>query len=91
MKRFILTVVVGCLLGTFPSGCSSHDEAQLAGVEGVVLLDGKPLPAGLVVTTPERGRGAQGTIEPNGQFSLSTRGLGNGASVGATPSRRGRL
>ena len=63
-------------------GCDHRPERELAPVQGVVLFDGKPLQEGAVITTPEHGRGAQGTIDSNGRFSLNTRGIGEGATVG---------
>jgi hypothetical protein len=63
-------------------GCGAREQEQLAPVTGVVLLDGKPLHSGSVITMPERGRGAKGTIDERGRFSLATRGLGEGAVVG---------
>src|SRR5215208_2110008 len=60
-------------------GCSS--KSPLARVQGKVLLDGKPLATGSIVTLPEDGRGARGTIT-NGQFELSTLGNNDGALIG---------
>ena len=47
-----------------------------------MLLDDRPLRSGTIITTPERGRGAQGTIDESGHFKLQTRGFGDGAVVG---------
>jgi len=63
-------------------GCNSHEIAPLALVKGTVLLDGKALDSGRVIATPAHGRGASGEIDSNGQFSLTTPGLGEGAVVG---------
>ena len=62
-------------------GCARSDEA-LVPVAGQVLLDGKPLAGGVIVTMPERGRGARAEIGADGQFVLSTKELGAGATAG---------
>lgn len=71
----VLAILVCC-------GCDNRPARDLAPVQGIVLFDGKPLQEGAIITTPEHGRGAHGTIDANGRFSLSTRGLGEGAMVG---------
>lgn len=63
------------------SGCG-RNSGNFAEVKGKVLLDGKPLTIGSVITLPKQGRGARGTIDSAGEFSLSTADLGTGASVG---------
>jgi hypothetical protein len=62
-------------------GCGGG-SLETAPVTGTVTLDGKPLPHGMVVFSPERGRGATGQIESDGSFTLSTYGNGDGAVVG---------
>lgn len=63
------------------SGCSGGGDG-LASVKGQVLLDGKPLTAGVVVTMPEKGRGARGEIDSAGRFVLTSGELGAGATIG---------
>lgn len=63
-------------------GCSSGNRLDVAPVCGKVTLDGKPVSAGIVVFTPERGRGARGQLASDGSFVLSTYGEGDGAIVG---------
>jgi len=75
LRVYLLLVMVVC-------GCNSQSQLPLAPVTGEVLLDGKPLRSGAVITTPKQGRGAQGNIDANGRFSLTTRGLGDGAVTG---------
>lgn len=62
-------------------GCQRSDS-QLGRVEGVVRLDGQPLASGQVIFQPASGRGAQGTIRPDGTFTLGTYGETDGALVG---------
>lgn len=76
--RWQALVVVGAVICP---GCSDK-EAELAPVSGVVLLDDKPLSTGAVVTVTDDGRGARGTINSDGTFTLETRGVGPGARPG---------
>lgn len=61
-------------------GCNSGP--QVAPVSGKVLYNGKPLPYGVVMFQPAQGQLAQGEIQPDGTFSLSTFRLNDGAVVG---------
>ena len=51
-------------------------------VEGVVLLDGKPLPGGIVQFQPASGQPATGEIAPDGSFSLSRHAPSDGVLPG---------
>lgn len=62
------------------AGCDSGPP--LAPVSGTVILDGKPLPFGVINFQPDQGQGAQATIEAGGVFTLSTFKLNDGAIVG---------
>lgn len=73
-------IVYVCMLIVL-SGCGGSSN-NLAEVTGKVTLDGKPLTTGSVMTMPEHGRGARGTIDSTGSFTLSTNELGSGASIG---------
>lgn len=64
------------------AGCGSWAQHELTPVTGIVLLDGQPLQSGAIITMPERGRGAQASIDATGRFSLSTRDIGEGAVPG---------
>lgn len=78
------TLLIACTaigLVSALAGCGGN-SAELIPVTGQVLLDGEPLTTGAVITTPEKGRGAQGQIDENGNFELTTRDLGAGAVVG---------
>ena len=55
---------------------------DVAPVTGKVLLDGKPLTTGRVLTRPKAGRGSNGVIQSDGTFELSTYGDGDGAVIG---------
>jgi len=63
------------------TGCGKQTDESVP-VSGRVLLDGKPLTTGTVITTPESGPGARGQIDRDGWFTLATGDLGQGASVG---------
>lgn len=62
-------------------GCGGS-SSNLATVEGLVTLDGKPLTQGAVTFVPDAGRTAAGTIQSDGTFRLRTVGEGDGARVG---------
>jgi hypothetical protein len=61
-------------------GCTKN--ANFASVHGQVLLDGQPLTQGTIITMPAAGRGANGTIQSDGSFELTT-GDVDGASLGS--------
>jgi hypothetical protein len=66
-------------LGTL-AGCA--EDSKIAGVDGVVRLDGRPLTSGTVRFVPAAGRAATGTIQSDGTFSLGTYGESDGALIG---------
>lgn len=51
-------------------------------VGGVVKLDGRPLPHGSVMFRPAEGRAAQGVIDADGRFELTTYRPGDGIRPG---------
>jgi len=59
-------------------GCGHHrDLPPVAQVEGVVTLDGKPVPRGMVQFVPDESKGtkgppAVGVIDENGHYELTT-------------------
>jgi hypothetical protein len=68
-------------------GCGDRPAAPLAAVRGVVTFRGAPLPAGLVVFTPDEESGghgpcATGAIGSDGRYTLAT-----GGKPGATPGK----
>jgi len=75
---FALALVIGL---PFVQGCSNEGPA-MAPVEGVVRYKGKPLAFGGVLFQPDSGFPAQGTIRPDGSFSLSTYEENDGAAIG---------
>ncbi|TWT36470.1 hypothetical protein KOR34_13760 [Posidoniimonas corsicana] len=66
---------------TFAIGCGGR-EFETAAASGVVTLDGKPVTSGSVVFTPEQGWPAQGELDAEGRFVLSTFEDADGAIVG---------
>ena len=81
----LLAVLAG--LALMAGGCSrGPDLPPMAEVGGLVTLDGKPLPRGMVQFVPEDDQGgkappASGNIGSDGRFRLVTGGL-SGAVVG---------
>jgi hypothetical protein len=59
-------------------------QGQLSKVEGIVMLDGKPLEGATVTFVPEggRGRSASGLTGSDGVFHLTTFNTGDGALPG---------
>lgn len=64
------------------SGCGGGHELETAQVSGTVFYQGKPLPYGTISFQPQAGPPAMGKIQPDGSFTLSTYGNGDGAIVG---------
>lgn len=76
---FSLGLVLACL-----AGCGRSDLPPLGRVGGTVTLDGVPLPAALVVFTPEsRGRSAIATTDTAGRYELAFLRDLAGANVGS--------
>jgi hypothetical protein len=73
-------VILICLMAGV-GGCGGT-HSNMAEVRGRVLLDGKALTSGSVMTLPDSGPGANGIINAQGEFSLTTRETVSGASVG---------
>jgi hypothetical protein len=81
--RFALSIAASVIL----VGCGKNDRPPLAKAGGIVLFQGKPLPAGRISFIPDRsrgtaGRGASGIIGPDGRFTLQSYADGDGALVG---------
>jgi hypothetical protein len=80
---FLVRLVSLGLAATICAGCSSSDGPQLAPVEGVVTLDGQPLPAASILFQPDAGgRPATGLSDDQGRFTMQTFEAGDGAHVG---------
>jgi hypothetical protein len=61
-------------------GCTQ--TPSVVPVSGKVVYNGEPLPFGTVMFQPEQGQAAQGEIQPDGTFQLSTYGPNDGAVPG---------
>ena len=72
LAAITIAAVTGCGDGRFPT----------APVSGSVTLDGKPLTNGTVIFTPKQGWPAQGTLDSEGRFTLTTYNAGDGAILG---------
>lgn len=80
-------MILSVAVGVIAVGCSKNERPPLAKAEGIVLYQGKPLPAGRISFIPDRsrgtmGRGASGVIGPDGRFTLQSYTTGDGAMVG---------
>ena len=70
------------LLGAAVAGCGA-DGPEIAGVEGTVTMDGKPLPNAAVVFVPEEGgRPAGARTDENGHYVLNFSGGRQGTIPG---------
>lgn len=69
--EFGLMTLLGVGLLVAGAGCSDSGKT-LAPVRGKVLLDGKPMTSGQVLTQPKAGRGSNGAIQLDGSFELTT-------------------
>ena len=87
VARYTVAVLCGCLVCLILLGCGGGpDLPPVAGVSGVVTIDGKPLPRGTIQFVPDESKGtagatAVGTIGPEGRYTLQTAGV-DGAIVG---------
>ncbi|MDA7886740.1 carboxypeptidase-like regulatory domain-containing protein [Pirellulales bacterium] len=82
-KHFHLPFFCVIILSSF--GCGNSD-ANVEYVQGVVTLDGAPLEGATVFFSPKgsAGKGAAGTTQSDGSFTLNTQGAkpGDGTAVG---------
>lgn len=62
-------------------GCGPRLPAVVP-AEGIVLLNGKPLPGGFVRLVPTASRVATGAIGPDGRFTLGTFAAADGCVLG---------
>jgi hypothetical protein len=79
-SRFLRVLCLAIWL-TF-AGCDSPNKPALGIVRGIVVLNGKRLTRGTVISYPESGRNAVGHIQSDGTFELETNEYGKGAVVG---------
>ena len=71
LQFFALVVLAGCNRGP-----------KMVPVTGKVIYNGHPLEFGTVMFQPSHGQAAQGDIQPDGTFSLSTHRLNDGVVLG---------
>src|SRR6476620_3166559 len=71
LQLLLLLLLAGCNRGP-----------KMVPVTGKVIYNGKPLEFGVVMFQPPSGQPAQGKIQPDGTFTLSTYRLNDGAVVG---------
>jgi len=76
-RLWLMLILFCCLIGCGRSG------PQLGAVEGVVTLDGDPLPDAVVSFRPtEGGRTAEGMTDENGHFTIAFAAGTEGALLG---------
>lgn len=75
-------LLVCSLVCTLLCGCGGGNQLDTVVVRGTVMYQGKPLPYGTISFQPQAGPPAMGKIQPDGSFTLSTYGDGDGAIVG---------
>jgi hypothetical protein len=74
----VAALVICCAVG----GCGPQRPKRVP-VSGTVIIDGKPLTRGTVSFVPQDARPATGEIGPDGRFTLSTFGEGDGCVPGS--------
>jgi len=79
VKRFTAFAVV-LVIAFATNGCIPVSDS--VPVQGVVLLDGKPLPCGIVQFQPASGQPATGEIASDGSFTLSRYAPSDGVPPG---------
>ncbi|MEN6408071.1 MAG: hypothetical protein ABFC77_16575 [Thermoguttaceae bacterium] len=77
-----LAVALAVVLCTATTGCRRSDRSPIAPATGKVLFNGKPLQFGLVMFVPDHGRPAEGEIQSDGTFQLTTYQKNDGAVIG---------
>jgi len=70
LPLFSLLVLAGC-----------NDGPKMVPVTGKVIYNGRPLEFGVVMFQPPNGQPAQGQVQPDGTYTLSTYRLNDGAVV----------
>jgi hypothetical protein len=76
------TARIATWLTLFAASCGCQRGPQLVPVSGKVHYNGRPLEFGSVTFQPASGQPAQGDIQPDGSFTLSTYRPNDGAVVG---------
>lgn len=78
-----MLVLAGCL-----AGCGADPGYEVAPVQGVVTVEGEPLPGGRLMFAPAATSGSLNSgkpgfadIQPDGSYEVSTYGNGDGAVV----------
>lgn len=72
-----------CVVLLIAAGCGGGSKKTLSQVSGTVLLDGKPLSGAMVnFHNVSGGRGAYGTTDASGNFTLDTSRTEHGADPG---------
>jgi len=79
------SLAIACCLMVFVVGCS-NDRIEVYPVSGTVTFNGAPMQGGgaiaFIPLTSQSGKGAGGTIDPDGNYVMSTYGDGDGSMPG---------
>ena len=59
----ICVIAAGC-------GGQASDQPDLGRVTGTVTMDGEPLPAAMLIFSPEKGRSSMGTTDSEGKYEM---------------------
>lgn len=84
MRGGCLGLLLVCGLLVLPGCRGASDQPELGDVEGVVTMDGQPLPNVIVVFKPQKGRPATGQTNEQGKYKLTYRAGVSGSKVGPT-------
>lgn len=79
IDRRIMVWASVCLVAL---NCGCAQPPSVVPVSGRVLYNGEPLPFGVVMFQPDKGQAAEGEIQADGIFQLSTYGPNDGAVPG---------
>lgn len=81
-----LVYLASCLLGGLALGCNDIPTGEIVPTSpaaGVAKFQGKPLEYYQIQFIPEEGRPAAGITDENGNFTLGTNDIGDGAPSGS--------
>ncbi|MGY8769196.1 MAG: hypothetical protein ACKVH8_12325 [Pirellulales bacterium] len=63
-------------------GCGGDKRTERVTISGKVMIDGKPLGYGFIQVVPDSDRAAQGVIQSDGSFQLTTYDTNDGCVLG---------
>ncbi len=69
MLRLVVRVLLCSFMATAMIGCGPGGP-EIARVQGTVTMDGKPLPAAVIMFVPQKGRPSASETDANGKYTL---------------------